>query len=169
MSEKKYLLLTTVFVILSIIAGIAYVYFQNPNATDEVSVQQENPITSSNCSDETLYDFDSLDKALENPAAVCKLNLSKRSLETVLDEVFTLTNLEYLDLSYNFLTSLPSQTANLTRLKEIILNDNKIEQFAGFAGNAFLNPYRPLRQSNYGNSDRHRPIACFDRSQCQLE
>ncbi|TNF30094.1 MAG: leucine-rich repeat domain-containing protein [Bacteroidetes bacterium] len=76
-----------------------------------------------------IYQYTSLEEALAAPRdSVYSLKLKTR-LKQVPLEVFTeFPNLQWLDLSRNRLTEIPSQVGMLKNLKKLILNKNKIEQ-----------------------------------------
>ena len=57
--------------------------------------------------------------------ALTKLNLSNNHLTTIPSQLFTLSNLTYLNLENNELSSeIPEELSNLTNLTELYLNDN---------------------------------------------
>src|SRR3989338_725864 len=102
MSEKKYLILTSVFILLSVIAGISYVYIQNSRLSPMQPIKnQEAGLADGGqlekfCDDDTLYNWEGLDKALEKAESVCKLDISGRGLTELIAEVYRFPNLEVL-------------------------------------------------------------------------
>ena len=70
--------------------------------------------------------FTSLDKALENPLEVYKLDLSKNRLKEVPEGVFTLSNLYHLNLSKNKLKEISSEIGSLKKLKHLNVDRNKL-------------------------------------------
>lgn len=81
-----------------------------------------------------VYQYQSLEEALEAPKdSVYSLKLKDR-LKTVPPEVFQFTNLQLLDLSRNRLRTLPKEIGTLTNLKKLILERNKLEQLPAEIG-----------------------------------
>lgn len=76
---------------------------------------------------DSAYVHTDLVRAMEMPASVYHLKLKRKKYRTVPSEVFSsFPNLETLDLSYNYLTELPSGIRSLTRLKKLVLNNNEL-------------------------------------------
>ncbi len=71
--------------------------------------------------------YTDLDEALQRPADVIFLDLSKQKLKKIPEKVFQLPNLEYLILRKNKLTEIPSDISKLTKLKHIDMSKNKVE------------------------------------------
>ncbi|MPN01668.1 hypothetical protein SDC9_148879 [bioreactor metagenome] len=71
----------------------------------------------------------SIDKMNSGNTATKRLVLADENLSVIPYHVFSLKNLEYLDLSNNRLISLPEEIKNLTKLKEIRLGRNKFDKF----------------------------------------
>lgn len=72
--------------------------------------------------------FTSLEEAKNDSLGVVKLVLRKKRLKTIPKEIWSMTNLQYLDLSKNKIDSIPPQIKNLTKLQVIILSKNKISE-----------------------------------------
>ena len=64
--------------------------------------------------------------AEKDPANVCSLDLFDQKLTAIPPAVFTMTNLEYLNLAGNNITAVPEQIGDLTHLKYLYLNQNPI-------------------------------------------
>jgi Leucine-rich repeat (LRR) protein len=65
--------------------------------------------------------------ALKNPEKVYKLNLHKKKLTKIPNEVFTFTNLQELYLSKNKLTKIPEEIGKLTKLQVLDVSANNID------------------------------------------
>lgn len=72
--------------------------------------------------------FTSLEEAKNDSLGVVKLVLRKKRLKSIPKEIWSMTNLQYLDLSKNKIDSIPPQIKNLTKLQVIILSKNKISE-----------------------------------------
>src|SRR3990170_1719831 len=127
-SKNSYTLLLIVFIVLSILAGIGYVFVKSNNNFEKI-IEPESLLTTSltPCSDETPYSL--IDEALIDPAAICFLNLGGQELSAVPAELFQLSGLEKLYLHDNQLTSLPDELANLNYLYYLDLGKNKFSEF----------------------------------------
>lgn len=74
------------------------------------------------------YEYTSLDAVKYiNPEEVYKLNLRKKKLKSIPDEIFTFTNLRVLNLSKNRINEIPDEFNKLKKLEVLDLSDNKIE------------------------------------------
>lgn len=62
------------------------------------------------------------------------LDLSRNMLETLPDELNSLTDLLYLNLANNKLTSLPNDLRQLNQLQRLDLSDNDIADISSIAG-----------------------------------
>lgn len=77
--------------------------------------------------------YKSLEDALPEAKAVRRLNLSKRNLSRVPNEISQFPNLYHLNLSNNQITELPSFILKLTQLEEALLQSNQLTNLpAGF-------------------------------------
>ena len=76
---------------------------------------------------DTLKAYTSLEEALKHPDAVVKLVLKKNKLKTIPPEVFTFTNLQYLDVSKNQITGIPPSISQLKNLQYFTIEKNKLE------------------------------------------
>jgi Leucine-rich repeat (LRR) protein len=70
--------------------------------------------------------FTSIEEALKKPEEVIKLDLRRQKLKSIPPEVFTLTNLKYLELSKNKITEIPAEINKLTQLEYLNISDNKL-------------------------------------------
>ena len=135
-SHKSYWMLTIIFVILSILAGVSYVFFQNSSNSAVNLTGTESQLNGTepadeikSCSDTSIYTYETLDETLEKPLEICNLDLSRMSLTEIPQEVYTLKNLETLNLEYNFLESIPDEVAQLSFLKDLNLSNNNLTAF----------------------------------------
>ena len=78
---------------------------------------------------DTARVYTSLEEALVNPSLVYRLDLSKKKLKKIPQEVFMLINLNELKLETNKITDIPSQITGLRHLQRISLSRNRIETF----------------------------------------
>ena len=78
---------------------------------------------------DTARVYTSLEEALVNPSLVYRLDLSKKKLKKIPQEVFILINLNELKLEKNKITDIPSQITGLRHLQRISLSRNRIETF----------------------------------------
>lgn len=62
------------------------------------------------------------DEAMKEPEKVQHLDLSLKQLKALLPEVEKFVNLEILELSYNHITDLPAELANLKKLRVLDLS-----------------------------------------------
>src|SRR4051812_20359753 len=76
---------------------------------------------------DTMKAFVSITEAMKTPEQVIKLKLRKNKYKTLPAELFTFTNLQYLDLSKNKLKELPPDISKLQNLQVLILSSNSIE------------------------------------------
>lgn len=72
--------------------------------------------------------FTSLAEAKKDSLGVVKLILKKKRLKSIPDAIWSMTNLQYLDLSRNKIDSIPPQIKNLKNLQVLILSKNKISE-----------------------------------------
>ncbi len=77
---------------------------------------------------DSMRTFRSLEKALENPDQVYRLDLSGQKLKEVPDGVFQLMNLNALDLSNNKLKALPDRLQELKHMQEFRASRNKLTE-----------------------------------------
>nr|NQU92115.1 leucine-rich repeat domain-containing protein [Bacteroidota bacterium] len=75
--------------------------------------------------------YKNLEKAIKNPESVLYLDLSNQELDHVPQEVWSLINLEKINLSHNNLRTFPIDFCKLSKLKMINLNHNKIDSIDG--------------------------------------
>lgn len=75
---------------------------------------------------DSMRTYRSLEKALENPDQVYRLDLSGQKLKEVPEGVFRLKNLNALDLSNNKLKELPERLRELKFLQEFRASKNKL-------------------------------------------
>lgn len=68
-----------------------------------------------------------LNKALEKPHEVIRLDLSQKELVKVPSEVFLFTNLQELNLSENAISELPQEISKLKNLRYLNLYKNKLK------------------------------------------
>ncbi len=73
--------------------------------------------------------------AEKDPANVCSLDLFDQKLTAIPPAVFTMTNLEYLNLAGNNITAVPEQIGDLTHLKYLYLNQNPIASLPSSVAN----------------------------------
>ncbi len=69
-------------------------------------------------------------EAVADTNKVIKLILKKKRLTSIPKEIFTLQDLEYLDLSKNKLDSIPNDIVKLKKLKVLILSRNQIKKIS---------------------------------------
>jgi Leucine-rich repeat (LRR) protein len=72
--------------------------------------------------------YKSLSKASQDSLNVIKLILKREKLKAIPDDIWSMKNLEYLDLSKNKIDSIPPQIKNLKNLQVLILSRNKIHE-----------------------------------------
>lgn len=77
---------------------------------------------------DSMRTFRSLEKALENPDQVYRLDLSGQKLKEVPEEVFRFKNLNALDLSHNKLKALPDRLQELKHMQEFRASRNKLTE-----------------------------------------
>ena len=68
----------------------------------------------------------SLKDAKNDSEKVIKLSLKRKKFKTIPNEIWNMTNLQFLDLSKNKIDSIPPQIKNLKNLQILILSKNKI-------------------------------------------
>ena len=73
-----------------------------------------------------LKTYTDLQQALAHPDSVYKLTLKGKKLTEIPPEVFTLHNLQVLNLSKNRITVIPPGIANLKNLQELDLSNNRL-------------------------------------------
>ena len=79
---------------------------------------------------DTIWNYESLEEALQNPEKVVKLTLRKAKLKEVPAEVFEkFPNLQVLNLSKNKLTRIPAAISKLQYLQELDVSANMISEF----------------------------------------
>lgn len=76
---------------------------------------------------DSVRTFRTLERALKDPAAVQRLDLSGSKLKEVPEEVRQFTNLNALDLSGNKLKDLPAWLGDMAYLQELRVAKNKLE------------------------------------------
>ncbi len=76
---------------------------------------------------DTAKVYTSLAKALENPAAVLRLDLSKQKLPTFPEEIFSLSNLQELRLNKCRLSNLPNRFQELPNLQQLQCQHNELD------------------------------------------
>lgn len=84
-----------------------------------------NVLSQSVSNDSTFYE---LKDAVKAPTKVKKLLLRSKKFNAVPKEIFTFTNLEYLDFHNNNIKDIPNDIENLTHLKGLILSHNIIKK-----------------------------------------
>jgi Leucine-rich repeat (LRR) protein len=72
--------------------------------------------------------FLTIEDAMKNPKKVYKLNLSRRQLTKIPQEVFQLRNLQELNISYNQIAELPKEIGLLTNLQRLDISVNQISE-----------------------------------------
>lgn len=77
---------------------------------------------------DSVRTFRSLEKALQNPDQVYRLDLSGQKLKEVPEGVFQLKNLNALDLSNNKLKELPERLQELKHMQEFRASRNKLTE-----------------------------------------
>ncbi len=87
-------------------------------------MNNNNVLSQSIDSDSTFYE---LKDAVKAPMKVKKLLLRNKQFNAIPKEVFTFTNLEYLDFYNNNIKEIPKDIENLINLKEIILSHNVVK------------------------------------------
>jgi len=78
---------------------------------------------------DTCETFKSLEEALKNPNEVFILDLSKKKLKLVPEEVLLFKELRILNLSKNKLTQLPERMSELEYLEDVNLGKNQFDVF----------------------------------------
>ena len=73
--------------------------------------------------------YKDLEEAVQNKEHVYKLNLSRKKLDSLPNNLFQLKNLEYLDLSKNRLDHIPKELKVLQNLEHINLSKNNFIDF----------------------------------------
>ncbi len=73
--------------------------------------------------------YKNLEEAVQNKELVYKLNLSRKKLDSLPNNLFQLKNLEYLDLSKNRLDHIPKELKALQNLEHINLSKNNFTDF----------------------------------------
>jgi len=81
------------------------------------------------------HEYSDLVEAINNPDKVYKLNLCKKKLKKIPNEVFTFTNLQALNLSKNKLTEIPDDIGKLTNLQVLNVSANNIDTVSKKIGN----------------------------------
>jgi Leucine-rich repeat (LRR) protein len=66
--------------------------------------------------------------ALADSGVVTKLVLKKNKLVSIPEEIFKMTELEYLDLSKNKIDSIPKEIGELKNLRVLIISKNKVKK-----------------------------------------
>ena len=74
----------------------------------------------------TQTEYKSLERALQNPDKVYRLNLSGMMMTELPADIAKLKNLQYLDLSFNQLDSLPKELCTLNNLETLNVLFNQI-------------------------------------------
>ncbi|MBP6389825.1 MAG: leucine-rich repeat domain-containing protein [Flavobacteriales bacterium] len=78
---------------------------------------------------DTVRTYRSLERALEDPMRVYKLDLSKQKLKELPEELRRLPNLNSLDLGHNKLKTLPEWISEFAHLQEFSANNNRMVNF----------------------------------------
>jgi leucine-rich repeat protein SHOC2 len=78
---------------------------------------------------DSVRTFRSLDRALKNPEAVYRLDLSGQKLKQVPEEIRQFTNLNALDLGRNKIKALPPWFGELVHMQELRLARNRLVEF----------------------------------------
>lgn len=130
MSDKKYAVLTVILIALTAIVGLSYLFLKTSPFSSETpqTIDEVEQVVETECSDTTVYDYDTIGDAYPIPEKVCNINFSKRGLTTISEDVFLFPNLEILRLDYNEFQDLPAEIGKLTKLKELYLNNNHFSQ-----------------------------------------
>ena len=81
--------------------------------------------------------FNSLEEALKKPNIVEHLVLRGKKIKIFPNEILTLTNLKFLDLSKNKLITLPDSIHKLENLEVLILNKNNINVLPSSIGEIY--------------------------------
>ncbi|MGB3949190.1 MAG: leucine-rich repeat domain-containing protein [Bacteroidia bacterium] len=95
---------------------------------------------------ENTYSYTSIEEALQYPEKVIRLELKKKKLKQIPQEVFKFTNLQYLDLSKNKIRELPDSIAQLINLQHLILSKNELQELNPKIGD--LKNLRTLEANN---------------------
>jgi Leucine-rich repeat (LRR) protein len=80
---------------------------------------------------DSVRTFRSMDRALKDPAAVYRLDLSGQKLKQVPEGIRQFTNLNALDLGRNKIKSLPPWFGELVHMQELRIARNKLVEFPG--------------------------------------
>lgn len=91
--------------------------------------------------------YTSLTVALQNPDSVFILDLSKKKLKEVPQDVFKLKNLQVLNLSRNSIKELPAEISLLTNLQKLSLSNNKLKQLPASIGDLINLVYLGLNRN----------------------
>lgn len=80
---------------------------------------------------DTVETFRSMERALQDPEKVYRLDLSGKKLKEVPEDIRKFRNLNALDLGTNKLRTLPAWIADLTYLQELRVSRNKLVEYPG--------------------------------------
>src|SRR6187401_806223 len=82
----------------------------------------------------TYRTYTSLDKALDNPAAVQRLKISNKELGTLPPEIARLTNLKELILFRDHLDSIPAEIGKLINLEYLSVVSSRLKKISPEVG-----------------------------------
>lgn len=118
--------------------GLLYVDINNSKARldslqKSLSIEYSAPLSlqKNNFTAQELLNVDtyySIEKALQSPTSVFKLDLSKNAMTALPDEIKQFKNLQKLILSDNLLNALPDWIGQLQALQYIYLSNNQFEE-----------------------------------------
>jgi len=83
---------------------------------------------------DTIKAFTNIEEALKQPEKVIKLVLKRDKLNAIPPEVFTFSNLQYLDLSKNNIADISAEIKQLKNLQYLSLEKNKLERLPSEIG-----------------------------------
>jgi len=108
-----------------------------------------------------VVEGDTIKDKLINLTNLMYLFLDNNELTTLPEGISKLANLKYLDLDYNNLTTLPEWINNLTNLKGVYLNDNNLTTLPEGISKLANLKYLDLRNNNLSGSEKERVKRIF--------